>query len=273
VRDVRTPLIHVYMTVRNGRDWVVPAIRSVMRQSFGDWQLIVVDDGSSDGTGERVIELAREDARITYISTSGIGRGQALNLALSKCTAALVANLDADDMAHPERLRIQIEMARLHPEYSLFCTDTVTFVNGSAPGWAEHRVPPLEVQEVTAQLAYGNPVNHSSVLARHEALLAVNGYDERRPSQFDYDLWVRMAGAGFRLARIKVPLTGKRVHGGQHFGSGGHFFYILRSLRIQLGAIMLLRAGVKAWLYLAARFFWAMLPRRVRMRARALIHG
>lgn len=268
-----TPLIHVYMTVRNGRGWVVPAIRSVMRQSFGDWQLIVVDDGSSDGTGERVMELAREDARITYISTSGLGRGPALNLALSKCTAALLANLDADDVAHPERLKIQVEMARLHPEYSLFCADTVTFVDESSPIWPERPVSPLGVQEVTAQLAYRNPVNHSSVLVRREALLAVNGYDAGRPSQFDYDLWVRMAGAGFRLARIRAPLTGKRVHGGQHFESGGHFFYILRSLRVQLRAIMLLRAGVKAWLYLAARFVWAMLPRRVRMRARALIHG
>lgn len=270
---VAAPGVNIIMTVKNGQPWIHASIQSVIQQSFQDWSMIIVDDGSTDDTAGILASYAQHDARIVCLPTAGIGRGPALNLALRHCVAPYVANLDADDLAHPLRLAIQVKFAKEHPEYALFSSDTVVFGETGEPAWTEADGATLQIVDVTSLLTCGNPINHSSILARRESIEKVGGYDQAGESQFDYDLWVRMAGAGSRLARIKFPLTAKRLHEGQFYGSSPQLAYISRSLRIQLRAMVLLKSGLKSWLYFMVRLIWALVPRAIRMRTRKILHG
>ena len=96
-----SPLVSVICTVKNGSKTIASVLESVQEQSLHEWEMIVVDDGSTDDTSKIVREYADADSRIRLISTDGVGRGRALNLALAHARAEHVANIDADDPCHP----------------------------------------------------------------------------------------------------------------------------------------------------------------------------
>lgn len=262
------PLVSVYMTVRNGGKWIVHAIRSVQLQTLREWELIVVDDGSTDNTLGILKTFAASDRRIRVIPTGGVGRGAALNLALQHCTADFVANLDADDLAHPYRLEIQHRIAKEHPEFGLLASKSIIIEGENAPEWVPINKELPTVSDVTEKLAYYNPINHSSVFARREVLLRVGGYNETLRSHLDYDLWVRLVVMGYRLGEIDLPLAAKRWHKDQSFEARAHIKYVMRSLSIQAKAIRALQPGLSAWFYWMGRFGWALIPRSWRLAVR-----
>src|SRR5262245_61111342 len=98
------PKVSVLMPVRNGERWLREAVESILVQTFSDLELIVVDDGSIDGSSEILSNLSRRDARIRVVHQRPEGLVTALNRALTQARAPLVARLDADDVAMPERL-------------------------------------------------------------------------------------------------------------------------------------------------------------------------
>jgi len=258
------PLVSVYMTVRNGSRWVRYAVESIRAQTFKEWELVIVDDGSTDNTLEILGNYAKHDTRIKVISTQAVGRGPALNKALAHCRAKFVANLDADDLAHPKRLEIQYGIARSHPQVALLVSTFIIITEKNNPEWPDVENKSANIRDVTKMLAYYNPINHSSVFAQREAFLAVSGYDQNLRGQLDYDLWVRLAAAGYRLGQVDLPLAAKRWHDAQWFETKAHLAYVVDSVRIQAKAIRVLRPGSHAWLYWLGRFGWAMVPRRMR---------
>ncbi|MDI3328509.1 MAG: glycosyltransferase [Alicyclobacillaceae bacterium] len=262
------PAISVYMTVKNGGRWVRFAVESIQNQTFQEWEFIIVDDGSTDDTPWILNEFEKNDSRIRVVLTEGIGRGAALNLALSQCQADYVANLDADDLSHPQRLELQYEKAQENPHYVLFCSRSLTIHNETDILWPRVSKSQLFMEDVTNKIPYFNPINHSSVFARREALLSVGGYDQNLMGQFDYDLWVRLAEAGHRLGRFDAALVAKRWHEAQSFEAKNHVRYVLSSLGIQARAIRALRAGLGAWAFLGGRLAWGLLPRQLRVRVR-----
>src|SRR5690606_3581333 len=138
--------------------------------------------------------FASSDARIRLVATQGVGRGRALNLALAEARADLVANIDADDESHPHRLRYQVEAMRRHPEFAIISTGRVIVEGSARPVWPNFgAVRTTPVRGVTRQLAWGNPICHSSVLMRTAAGVELGGYDEARGFVSDYDLWARCA--------------------------------------------------------------------------------
>lgn len=261
------PLVSVYMTVKNGDRWVESAVSSIQAQTLNQWELIIVDDGSTDETVTIITDIAKNDSRIGVVPTKGVGRGAALNLALRNCQAEFIANLDADDLSHPKRLETQYACAQAHPQFQLLSSSGVIIEDDAMPKWPTiSDVPP--VHDVTQELAYHCPINHSTVFARRESFRGVGGYDGNLPSQFDYDMWVRLAAAGCKLGRINQPLGAKRWHSSQSFEAKNHLRYVLNSLRVQARAIGILQSGWKARAYLVARFGWAIVPRQMRLLAR-----
>ena len=264
--------VSVICTARNAALTIEATIRSILAQDFQDWEMIVVDDGSTDATVDIVNRLSATDPRIRLIATSGVGRGRALNLALAEARADLVANIDADDESHPDRLGHQIQALRRHPEFAIVCTAMIIVVGMARPVWPEigpaRAVP---VVDVTRALAWGNPVCHSSVLMRKAAVTGLGGYDEPRRFVFDYDLWARCAAAGLRLGQVQMPLVAKRIHPGQKYMHTARVRYACAGLRVHARAMRAVGVGLHYLPVMAAlRVVRLMLPLGLRLRLKTL---
>jgi glycosyltransferase involved in cell wall biosynthesis len=263
------PEVSVVCTARNAAATIAWTIESVVVQEFSAWEMVVVDDGSSDETTAIVERFCRQDRRVRLVQTPGVGRAKALNLALREARAPLIANLDADDESHPERLRRQLAAIRAEPGFAVLCTKSTLMRGAARPSWSSPGVgQSTRIVDVTHGLARGNPVNHSSVIMPRALVLSLGGYDEKRHCNLDYDLWVRCAAAGHRIGRLDAALNAKRFHDGQAFERSRRLRYVASSLSIQAQAIHVLGMHRMHWVALVGRGLWGLLPRRLRLAIR-----
>lgn len=204
------PRLAVLMAVRNGERWVAEAVESVLRQASADFELIVVDDGSTDRTG--AILDGYGDARLKVLHQEQAGLTRSLNHALRLTTAPLVARMDADDVALPERFAKQVAFLDSHPEVGLLGTGCHEI---SPSGEVLRTIsPPVEDGAIRRALIRRNLFIHSSAVMRREVLEAVGGYDETLPVAQDYDLWMRMSRIT-RMANLPEPLVLRRLTPGR----------------------------------------------------------
>jgi len=209
------PLISIILPVRDGRRTLGRALASVRRQTEPRWELLVVDDGSSDGTPGLLAAAAREDARIRVLTQPARGLVAALNAGLAAARGGFVARLDADDEAHPERLARQAAHLQANPAHGLVGS-LVEFGGDRAAsaGYALH-VDWLNTLRTPAEIALNrfveSPFAHPSVMFRSELVGKYGGY---RAGEFpeDYELWLRWLEAGVTMA--KVPETLLTWHDG-----------------------------------------------------------
>jgi len=203
---VTSPRVSVLMAVRDGAPWVKDAVASVLTQTLTDLELIVVDDGSADATPH--ILAGVRDPRIRVERRSRGGLTPALNHALGLARAPLVARLDADDVALPERLARQVAFLDTNPEVGVLGS-AAREVNGDG---REVRVvrPPEDDAALRHALIRRNPMVHSTVTMRRAAIERVGGYDPLFAVAQDYDLWMRLAGVT-RLANLREPLVVRRL--------------------------------------------------------------
>ncbi len=205
-----SPAISALMSVYNGAPWVREAVESVLTQTASDLELIVVDDGSTDATPELLGAI--RDARLRVERQSRAGLTRSLNRALQFSTAPLVARMDADDVALPERFARQLDFLERHPEVGLLGTGCQEI---SPSGEVVRTVtPPADDGAIRRALIRANPFIHSSVVMRRAALEAVGNYDETLPVAQDYDLWIRMSRVT-RLANLPDPLVLRRLTPGR----------------------------------------------------------
>jgi glycosyltransferase involved in cell wall biosynthesis len=206
------PEVSVIMTVYNGEQYLAKAIDSILAQSFKDFEFIIVNDGSSDGTA--TLLDAYNDSRIKVIHQQRSGRAKSLNRAIFSTRAEYIANIDADDISLPTRLERQLAYMKTNPQIGLLGTAVLKI---DAVGKAlDVFVPPSEDRELRWALAMRNPFVHSSVMMRRSAIREVGLYDESLPCVVDRDLWVRIAQR-FQLAVLSEVLVLKRLHPQQYF--------------------------------------------------------
>lgn len=203
---MKPPAVSVLMGVWNGAPWVREAVESVLAQTAGDLELIVIDDDSTDAT-PGILESFR-DPRLRLERRPRGGLTSALNAALRLARAPLVARLDADDVALPERLDRQRAFLDAHPDVGLLGT-AAREVDASGHEVAVVR-PPAGDREIRLALIRRNPFVHSSVMARREVVERVGGYDAAFSVAQDYDLWMRMSRVT-RLANLPEPLVTRRL--------------------------------------------------------------
>lgn len=264
--DEAVTAVSVICTARNAAATVEATIDSILAQDLPNWEMIIVDDGSTDETVAVVSRYARADERIKLVTTGGIGRGRALNRALAEAQAYLIANVDADDVSHPDRLRCQVEAMEQQPQFAVLCTEFIMVYGADNPVWpAINASDPARVRDVTKALAFSNPICHSSVIMRKPAIIGVGGYNEGRRFVLDYDLWVRCAAAGLRIGKLQMPLTAKRIHSAQYYIQAARLPYMLASLRVQARGMRMV--GVKTWQVpvIALRIMWMILPLSIRL--------
>ena len=201
-----TPAVSVLMGVWNGAPRVREAVVSVLGQTMGDLELIVVDDGSFDGTAAILESFG--DPRLRIERRERAGLTSALNRGLALARAPLVARLDADDVALPERVARQVAYLDAHPDVGLLGTAA----REVDPSGRELRTvsPPTDDTALRRALIRENPFVHSSMVMRRAAVDLVKGYDPGFPVAQDYDLWMRMSRVT-RMANLAEPLVIRRI--------------------------------------------------------------
>jgi glycosyltransferase involved in cell wall biosynthesis len=261
------PEVSVICTVKNGEKTIKTTIESILQQSFTDWEFVMVDDGSTDSTARIIRDFMQKDGRIKLVTTKGVGRGTALNLAIGHSTGRYIANIDADDPSHPDRIKQQLHCFYRNPNLTLLSTGVVFLYDDQEPIWLKEEERETPLQLINDILIYRNPISHSSVMVKREDLLDVGMYNEHLSSQLDYDLWVRLATRGYKLGYIPNKLASKRIHSNQSFENKKRLKYLKSSLAIQKKAIRSLNGSFKATLIMYLRFFYgALVPQRIRVR-------
>jgi glycosyltransferase involved in cell wall biosynthesis len=194
------------MGVRDGGRWLSTAIQSLLGQTLGDLELIVVDDGSTDDTP--ALLSAVRDPRLVVERQARAGLAVALNRALERARAPLLARLDADDVALPARLERQRAFLQVHPDVGLLGTAArVIDETGRDVGMVR---PPEDDRAIRRALIRRNPFVHSSIMLRRTLAIAAGGYDVSFPVAQDYDLWLRLS-AVTRMANLPEPLVIRRL--------------------------------------------------------------
>jgi len=181
--------VSVIIPTFNRAEKVVRAISSVLSQSFTDFQLIVVDDGSTDGT-KNVLSSFTNKIRCLY-HNSNLGVSAARNTGIRESDAALIAFLDSDDRWLSEKLAVQMDFFREHPEVLVCQTDEIWIRKGRRvnPG-KKHVKPSGDIFEPSLKLCLVSP---SAVMLKRTLLEEVGLFDEDLPACEDYDLWLRIA--------------------------------------------------------------------------------
>jgi len=201
------PRISIVMANYNYGRFLPTAVESVLAQSFADWELIIVDDGSSDDS-HAVIQRYLDDERIRFHAVSHLGQPAAKNEGLSLCRGEFVAFLDADDAWHPAKLQKQINLFGSRSALGIVCTGRELMnERGEA---SPYRQPPLPRGWVLAELFRDNFICFSSVMVRRQVFEHVGGFDPRLDLAIDYDLWLR-AAAHYEVESIDEPLVRYRV--------------------------------------------------------------
>ena len=209
------PRISILMPVHNEERYLQAALKSLYRQTLTDWELVVVDDGSNDGT-PRILEIAAcSDRRVRVIRIERRGLVAALNAGLKKCRAPLLARMDGDDVCHPRRLEIQAAYLDLHPEIGLVACNFRHFPRYSLKQGMidyEYWQNSLEKHEqILRDIYVESPFVHPSIMTRRAILDLAGGYHDRGWPE-DYDLWLRLSAAGVSFARLPQILFFWRDH-------------------------------------------------------------
>ena len=194
------------MSVHNGAPLVGEAVASVLAQTDGDLELIVIDDGSTDATPGLLAAVADHRLRVRRQARTGLTR--ALNQALGLARGALVARLDADDVALPDRFARQRAFLARHPEVGLL--GTAAREVDPAGALVQVVQPPVDDAALRRVLIRANPFVHSSVMLRRELLARAGGYDEALAVAQDYELWLRLSRLT-RLANLPDVLVVRRL--------------------------------------------------------------
>ncbi len=226
----RGPRVSVIIPTFNRGRVLEEAVDSVLAQSLANFELIVVDDGSTDDTRQR---LQRYGQRLTCVRQSNRGVSAARNAGVERSTGELIALLDSDDLWHPTKLARQVAFFDDHPDAQICQTEEVWIRRGKRVNPKKrHRKPSGWIFEPSLALCLVSP---SAVMMRRGLLEAMGGFDESLPACEDYDLWLRVS-LHFPIHLIDEPLTVKRGgHADQLSSAPGLDRHRIRSLDKILG--------------------------------------
>jgi GT2 family glycosyltransferase len=202
----RSPRLSVVMPARNVRRHVDQAVESILAQTFGDFEFVIRDDGSGDGTAERLRYWAARDSRIRLFEGARLGPAGSSDWLVRQSRAPLVARMDADDVARADRLERQLDLLESDPAMVLVGSLSETIDDRG------RRVRDPDYWRAARRSCFA-PFPHTSVMFRRRAFDVVGGYRQGCDYWEDLDLYLRLAEQG-ALAVIAEPLVSYRVSSG-----------------------------------------------------------
>lgn len=205
------PRVSVILAVRNGGALLAEALASLSAQAWRDWECVVVDDGSDDGSDRVLAAAAYADPRFRLLRQDRLGLVTALNRAIGVARGEFLARMDADDRAHPERFARQVAFLDAHPAVGVLGT-AVRRIGAARGVWRR----PVADADLRAALLFETPFAHPTVMMRRTVWVqaAGEGYREEFRAAEDIDLWERLATHTV-FANLAEPLLSYRIHAGQ----------------------------------------------------------
>jgi len=234
------PKVTVFIPVHNREHYIRVAINSILAQTFNDFELIVVDDGSTDRTVE--VLASYSDPRLRVVRHSqNLGIPAARNRGLELARGEYIALLDSDDHAYPVRLARQVKFLDANPEITQ-TGSWCSFMDSDGNMLDKVRRQPLKPEDIHAHLLFHCPVINRTVMARTAALRQI-GYDPEFPRCQDYDMHSRLVIAGHELANVPEILVCGREHAGRFTGQTSD---LGRDRKIAIYRRMLARIEIQA---------------------------
>ena len=187
----KTPEISLIMSVYNGEDYLADAVESVLNQTFDNFELIVINDCSTDSTIDILNKYADSDPRVkVYTNEVNLRLPSSLNKAMTYCKGKYIARMDADDICLPERLERQYEFMESHPQVALSSCRFMTIKNGAiASGGCGGKT---DNDSIKSLLLVTNPILHPGIIAKADVIKEL-GYDKNFTCTEDMELWTRFA--------------------------------------------------------------------------------
>jgi len=201
-------IVSIILPTYNGARYIADAIESVQAQIFPQWELLVIDDGSTDNTLTIVQELALKDSRVIYLKNDhNLGIQKTLNRGLHVARGKYIARIDDDDQwIETKKLEKQVEFLDTHPDYVLVGTGVV-MIDEENKELVRYLLPESD-RDIRKKILGKNCFVHSSVLFKKEAALQFGGYDETQATRHveDYDLWLKLGTDG-KFANLSIYAT------------------------------------------------------------------
>jgi glycosyltransferase involved in cell wall biosynthesis len=202
--DKMNPPVTVLMSVYNGLPYLPEALDSILEQTFSDFEFLIIDDASTDGSGRVLAEYAERDSRIKILTNErNQGLGYSLAQGVELAQTIWIARMDADDIAVPNRLELQMSYVKDNPEVDILGGYALN-INDDGQIIGERRVPICH--EDIYRLLWTNPFIHATVMFRRQAILRVGSYSEKIRKRQDYELWFRCALGKLKFANLALPL-------------------------------------------------------------------
>jgi len=218
ITNKSNPEVSVIMPAFNAGIFISEAIESIQQQSLQEWELIVVDDGSTDETASIVEGVVRNDARVRLLRLPHVGIEGALNAGLDAARADVVARMDADDICQPDRLEKQVKYLHEYPEVGVVACGVRLISREEGSQGLKTYVDWVNALQTHDQISFGQfidaPLIHPSVCFQKELVTKHGGY---RQGDFpeDYELWLRWLHAGVRMEKLPDVLLEWRDHSGK----------------------------------------------------------
>jgi glycosyltransferase involved in cell wall biosynthesis len=253
-----TPRVSVVSTVYNGEPYFDRAIPGILSQSFPDFEFILIDDGSSDGTLAELRKLQERDQRVRVFAPGRLGAAAAYNYGVSQARSEYIARQDFDDRSFPDRLRLQVALLDARPD--------VGVVGGAYSVVDERRreryvrMPPTEHSAIIPAMARSIPVAHTVATFRRRAWAEAGGYPLVN-NLIDLRFYLRVAKLGWRFANVPEVVGEHYVHDASWFNRTLGYSDRQRDLaRVQAQVVREL--GLPRWMYLYAlgRHAYAYIP-------------
>lgn len=202
------PLVSVLMAVYNCEETVEEAVKCIQNQTYTNWEMIIVDDCSTDNTLKVVKQLSIEDSRIkVFRNTVNKTLAPSLNICASQASGKFFARMDGDDVCDPTRFEKEMNVLLNHPEYAVVSCSLKFFDEYGEYGKVLYNEYPQK-----EDFAKTSPICHAGCIIRREVFEQLGGYDESPDVERieDYDLWIRLYDAGYRAYNLQEYLYSMR---------------------------------------------------------------
>ncbi|MBI5847477.1 MAG: glycosyltransferase [Nitrospirae bacterium] len=265
------PLVSVIILAYNAERFLREAIESILNQSFRNFELLIINDSSTDSTSDIVTEYEAADSRVkSHTNPKNMGIPKSRNIGVELARGKYIAWLDSDDIAAPERLQMQVAFFEDQPEYALISSDLEIIDELGCTIGA--RIYPHDDKEIRKVLLRYNPFAQPASMLRRSVFDEVGPYCETMHVCEDYDLFLRISGH-YRVANIPLPLLKYRMSTIQSKSmllkktisstlkvqraarkSGFPDSLVNRSYRVGLSVLLLVPSSVVLWFFNKATF-------------------